>query len=277
MKLRKVVKKFLFYSVVGVLVVNLTGCGTTSSSSTSVDSITTLEKEIVLKAVARALNDKDKKQTVFITDEPTSRILPIQSQAGQPDPNTWVTISSTDLGTEQKESFNLGMQNYTKTRDIGRNEVSEEIATFNTWRYRIDAENTDEYQINEFGLYTDEVHLLHTTVVSNGGQNIVITISKFDATITDTSGIEFTITNGTATINYEGLNYTISANYPFILSYDTDNNGVKESYSGTFVATDLDSTSTTHYFSATIADENGMVYGEVQVYNDGRAKVIASE
>lgn len=276
MKLRKVVKKFLFYSMLGVLVVNLAGCGTTSSSSASVDSITTLEKEIVLKAVATALNDKDRKQTVFITDEPTSKKTLIKDEAGAGDPNTWISIILTDLGTEQKETYNFGLQSYTKTRGIYQNEVSEEIATFNTWTYQIDTNNSDIYSQNEYDLYTSYGHSLQNTVLDNQ-QNLTVTLSKVDATIRYDSGIEFVTTSGSASVAYQGANYTMSVNFPFILKFDTDSNGVKENYSGTFVVTNLDSTSTTDYLSATIADENGVIYGEVQVYNDGRAKVIASE
>ena len=266
--------------MVGGLIGTMMGCGAASSNTSNSiieNNITALEKVTVLKAIATAFNDQQKKKTTFITDTSSIQSQSIQSQSEEKDPNSWDYIESDDLGVEKKETYYYGIKAYERTRDIGKNQVSEEVATFNTWIYKIDAENTDEYQKNELALYTSEFHSLVNTVSLDNVQTT--TISRMNGTVIYTSGIEFKITNASVNskMNLVDYSFTMSLSYPFVLKYDIDNNGTKESYSGTFLVTDMNPSSSTDYISATIANEDGVNYGQVHVYMDGRAKVIPSE
>ncbi|MCP4051136.1 MAG: hypothetical protein GY730_10585 [bacterium] len=308
MKLKEVFKNSIFCFLFVVSVLSLTGCGkassTTSPESNVLGSNVSLEqKEAVLQAIANAFNEGNnvnktkehenvtlENKAASITNASSRQSLFIQSQSEEKDPSLW-RGKATDLGFEQKESFNLGMKEYQKTRFTGKNDFSGETGIFTSWEYEIDTGKKghyikDRYIKSELELYTKEAHMLiHTVADETVVEDLMCinTIPVYNSTMLYKSGLEFIITDGYSTstvyntIKEHHIYLITSLSMPFILKYDADNDGVKENYNGTLSATDLDSRSTTDYTSSTVADENGVIYGQVQIYNDGSAKVIPSE
>jgi len=266
MTVKESVKKGLLISLLGAMVVTTIGCESLTSQALTNDATAT-EKETVLKEVAISLNAQENKETMFIEDECAHE---------SDDSNTWNVVDTIDLGTSQKESYDFGYQDFDGTSDVVVNASSDITATFNTWEYEIEDGSSDVYELNEYDGYTATIHYLQTTT-SNYSGYYQVDVSNYNATMAFNTGTELIVTSGTSTFRSQDYVVTLSANYPFTLNYDLDEDGVKERYSGTLTATSINVDDTSDYMSATVANEDGFTYGQVIIYNDGCANVVVSD
>jgi hypothetical protein len=243
----------------------IAGCGQASKDND--DQVSTAQKKKVLEAIGKAYSDSKQEKNDGELDS-KSKFKTVNCLGEGQSANTWISQSYENLGTENKVSYDHGTVAYDKTLFVGVNELDEEkIATFTTWAYEIDSNNVDEYQLNEFPEFTSSFHSL---VQTNDGS---MQISRMNGEVVYQSGIEFDIINASASIIIGNNTYTASYNYPFAIKYDSDNNGEKENYYGTFIANNINLSNENAYLQATITDENGAEYGIVKVFNDNTVEV----
>ena len=234
----------------------------------SVEPSNSAEKEVVLKAAGKAFNDAFREETTFVDDD---KVVSMDS---------WVLSDRSIETIESKETFEGELKDYSRrvetfgyTGRSGQNVVT-------TWVHSIPSEpNLDIYTREVLDGYTMNSHFIY-----NPDPDIVGFVFSYPKTnvhlsIDYLNGTSFSVDNGWFIRNLDAVmgNKSISIDYPFTLTMDSNGDGILETYTGTFVASDIDWEVADFYVSATILDSNGTDYGRVNVYEDGRVQLFMED
>jgi hypothetical protein len=274
---KREMKKVMASGIVIMGIMTILGCGAASSGTNS-STVSQAEKKAVMEAIGNAYKVSKEEKTVVASQSIAMSMSVNDASSSEETTDIWICTFS-GSSTEEKETFSLGLQTYDKSIWNCTNNALKESFILTEWRYEIDNENSDVYSIAKEKLYDTSFHsliYLPATNAYNEGHGKTV-VSRFTGTVSYKSGIKLEIKNGEVSSICQSGDCTISMKYPFTFKYDANNDGLQETYSGAFKVTDMASNDTSAYISSTIANEEGVIYGEVRVKNDGSVEVVPTE